>query len=208
MTAKATGRRTPRVTTKRITRFMLSTGLLVGATGTIGLVATSTPATALNSPITIAYITSVTGEGAVRARMDHRRGLQGKDRPPECRRGGERSQVVPLIIDDQTSPTAIATAVQDADSKAFAIVSQSPLFFFAAKYPQQAGVPVTGLYSDGPVWGQQPYTNILRPTSAASPEVPVTTWPGISSDTGPKRRHLRLRDLAIIEPAAIERPIR
>ena len=49
----------------------------------------------------------------------------------------------------------------EADSKAFGIVSQSPLFFLAAKYPKQAGVPVTGSYDDGPEWGTQPYTNMF-----------------------------------------------
>ena len=39
MKARATGRRTSGPTTKRLTRLMLSTGLLIGATGTVGLVA-------------------------------------------------------------------------------------------------------------------------------------------------------------------------
>ncbi len=88
-------------------------------------------------------------------------------------------KIVPLIIDDQTSPTAIATAVQEADSKAFGIVSQSPLFFLAAKYPQQAGVPVTGSYSDGPEWGEQPYTNMFAAdVGSLNPKYPVTTLAG------------------------------
>ena len=178
MKARATGRRTSGATTKRLTRLMLSTGLLIGATGTVGLVATSAPATASNSPITIAYITSVTGEGAsedgtspgaFKARID----LQNAE-------GGVNGhKIIPLIIDDQTSPTAIATAVQEADSKAFAIVSQSPLFFLAAKYPQQAGVPVTGSYSDGPEWGEQPYTNMFAAdVGSLNPKYPVTTLAG------------------------------
>ncbi len=50
-------------------------------------------------------------------------------------------KLVPLIIDDQTSPTEIATGVQQAVSKAFGIVSQSPLFFLAAKYRPGGGRP-------------------------------------------------------------------
>ena len=137
----------------------------------------ATAATAA-TPITIAYITSVTGEGAsedgtspgaFKARVD----LQNAE-------GGVNGhKIVPLIIDDQTSPTAIATAVQAADSKAFGIVSQSPLLFLAAKYPQQAGVPVTGSYSDGPEWGEQPYTNMFAAdVGSLNPKYPVTTLAG------------------------------
>jgi branched-chain amino acid transport system substrate-binding protein len=88
-------------------------------------------------------------------------------------------KLVPLIIDDQTSPSAVATAVQEADSKAFAIVSQSPLFFLAAKYPQQQGIPVTGSYSDGPEWGEKPYTNMFAAdVGSLNPKYPVTTLAG------------------------------
>ncbi len=88
-------------------------------------------------------------------------------------------KLVPLIIDDQTSPTLIATAVQSADSKAFGIVSQSPLFFLAAKYPQQAGVPVTGTYDDGPEWGTKPYTNMFASDNGSvDPKYPVNTLLG------------------------------
>ena len=90
-------------------------------------------------------------------------------------------KLVPLILDDQTNPSLIATAVQEADSKAFAIVSQSPLFFLAAKYPQAAGVPVTGSYSDGPEWGEQPYTNMFAADAGSlDPKYPVNTELGRS----------------------------
>ena len=125
----------------------------------------ATAATAA-TPITIAYITSVTGEGAsedgtspgaFKARVD----LQNAE-------GGVNGhKIVPLIIDDQTSPTAIATAVQEADSKAFGIVSQSPLFFLAAKYPQQAGVPVTGRTATVPNGASSPTPTCSPLTSAA-----------------------------------------
>ena len=126
----------------------------------------STTPTAVNgaqgsaAPITLAYITDLTGEGASEnasspAGFDARIDLQNSE-------GGVNGhKLVPLVIDDQTSPSEIATAVQEADSKAFGIVSQSPLFFLAAKYPQEAGVPVTGSYDDGPEWGEQPYTNMF-----------------------------------------------
>ena len=88
-------------------------------------------------------------------------------------------KLVGLVIDDQTSPSEIATAVQEADSKAFGIVSQSPLFFLAAKYPNQAGVPVTGTYDDGPEWGTQPYTNMFASDEGSvNPKYPVNTQIG------------------------------
>lgn len=130
------------------------------------------------SPITIAYISSLTGEaspqfatspGAFKARLD----LQNAE-------GGVNGhKLIPLVIDDQTSPTEIATAVQEADSKAFAIVSQSPLFFLAAKYPQEQGIPVTGAYSDGPEWGEQPYTNMFASDEGSvDPKYPANTLQG------------------------------
>jgi branched-chain amino acid transport system substrate-binding protein len=147
--------------------------LVIGAT-----VATERAASASPAPITIAYITDLTGEGAsengtspagFKARID----LQNAE-------GGVNGhKLVPLIIDDQTSPSAIATAVQEADSKAFGIVSQSPLFFLAAKYPQQAGVPVTGTYDDGPEWGEKPYTNMFASDlGSVNPKYPVNTLLG------------------------------
>jgi len=140
--------------------------------------ATAAPAAASPAPITIAYVTSVTGPGgsedgtspgAFKARI----ALQNAE-------GGVNGhKLVPLVIDDQTSPSQIATAVQEADSKAFGIVSQSPLFFLAAKYPQQQGIPVTGSYSDGPEWGQQPYTNMFAAdVGSLDPKYPVTTLAG------------------------------
>ena len=88
-------------------------------------------------------------------------------------------KLVPLVLDDQTNPSSIATVVQEADSKAFGIVSQSPLFFLAAKYPNQAGVPVTGSYDDGPEWGTQPYTNMFAADEGSvDPKYPVNTQIG------------------------------
>ena len=133
---------------------------------------------ASDSPITIAYITDLTGEGASEngnspAGFDARIALQNAE-------GGVHGhKLVGLVIDDQTSPSQIATAVQEADSKAFGIVSQSPLFFLAAKYPNQAGVPVTGSYDDGPEWGTQPYTNMFASDEGSvNPKYPVNTQIG------------------------------
>ena len=59
------------------------------------------------------------------------------------------------------------------------IVSESPVFFLAAKYAQQAGVPVTGDDSDGPEWGEQPYTNMFASVyGSLDPSYPVNTMYG------------------------------
>jgi branched-chain amino acid transport system substrate-binding protein len=130
------------------------------------------------APITIAYISSLTGVGAsedstsvvgFEARLDLQNAQGGVD----------GHKLVPLILDDQTNPSSIATDVQEADSKAFGIVSQSPLFFLADKYPQAAGGPVTGSYDDGPEWGQQPYTNMFAAdVGSVDPNYPVNTQAG------------------------------
>ena len=155
--------------------------LAAAATGLpLALVAsTPTPASASPAPITIAYITSLTGPGSPEdasspAGFEARLDLQNAE-------GGVHGRkLVPLVLDDQTSPSSIATVVQEADSKAFGIVSQSALFFLAAKYPNQAGVPVTGSYDDGPEWGTKPYqTNMFASDEGSvNPAYPVNTQIG------------------------------
>ncbi|MGO9857441.1 MAG: ABC transporter substrate-binding protein [Acidimicrobiales bacterium] len=141
----------------------------------VGATATATTAGASPAPITIAYITDLTGEGASE-NASSPAGFEARLDMQNAEGGVNGHKLVPLVIDDQTSPTEIATAVQEADSKAFGIVSQSPLFFLAAKYPNQAGVPVTGTYDDGPEWGTQPYTNMFASDEGSvDPKYPVNT---------------------------------
>ena len=145
---------------------------IVGVAGTEGATAAGAAA-ASGSPLTIVMITSLTGEGASEfstspAGFDARIALQNAE-------GGVHGHKISgVILDDQTSPTEIVTAVQDALSKgAVGIVSESPLFFLAAKYPNQAGMPVTGGFFDGPEWGTQPYTNMFAADAGSvDPEVP------------------------------------
>jgi branched-chain amino acid transport system substrate-binding protein len=142
------------------------------------LATTPTPAGASGSPITIAYVTSVTGPGAPEDGSSPA-GFKARIELQNAEGGVHGHKLVPLVIDDQTSPSQISTATQEADSKAFAIVSQSPLFFLAAKYPHQQGVPVTGSYSDGPEWGTQPYTNMFASDNGSvDPKYPVNTQLG------------------------------
>jgi branched-chain amino acid transport system substrate-binding protein len=138
----------------------------------------STPAAASPAPITVAYVTSISGLGAAEDASSPA-GFKARIALQNAEGGVHGHKLIPLVIDDQTSPTAVVTAVQEADSKAFAIVSQSPLFFLAAKYPQQAGIPVTGSFSDGPEWGQQPYTNMFASDAGSvDPKYPVNTQAG------------------------------
>jgi branched-chain amino acid transport system substrate-binding protein len=163
---------------KRRTMIPVSLSMLAGLPllliGTTAVTASAAPA-----PITIAYITDLTGEGGSENGTSPA-GFEARLDMQNAEGGVNGHRLVPLIIDDQTSPTEIATAVQSAISKgAFGIVSQSPLMFLAAKYPQQAGMPVTGTYDDGPEWGQQPYTNMFAADNGSvDPKYPVNTQLG------------------------------
>jgi branched-chain amino acid transport system substrate-binding protein len=143
------------------------------------MMASPVSAAASRQPLTIAYITSLTGLGASQdggsqagflARIDLQNSMGGV----------HGHKLVPMVIDDQTSPTAVVTGVQDAISKGvIGIVSQSALFFLADKYPQEAGIPVTGSYDDGPEWGEQPFTNMFSSDhGSVDPKYPVNTLVG------------------------------
>jgi branched-chain amino acid transport system substrate-binding protein len=138
------------------------------------------PASAATQPITIALITSLTGPAAPEY-SDSPAGFRARIALQNARGGVNGHKIVGLVIDDQTSPTTVATAVQDAISKgALGIVANSALFFAAAKYPQQAGIPVTGNFSDGPEWGEQPYTNMFASDDGSvNPKYPVNTGAGL-----------------------------
>ncbi len=141
----------------------------------VSLGAAATTAAASQAPITIAYITDLTGEGAAENSASPA-GFEARIDMQNAEGGVNGHKIVPLVIDDQTSPAEITTAVQDADSKAFGIVAQSPVFFLAAKYPQEAGMPVTGAYTDGPEWGTQPYTNMFASDEGSvDPKYPANT---------------------------------
>jgi ABC-type branched-subunit amino acid transport system substrate-binding protein len=149
-------------------------GLLVGS---ISLVPTSAGATP--APITLALVTSLTGPAAAEY-TGSPAGFDARIAEQNAMGGVDGHKLVPLVIDDQTSPSAVATAVQEAISKgALGIVAASPLFFLAAKYPQHAGVPVTGSYSDGQEWGEKPYTNMFASDlGSVDPTLPVNTLEG------------------------------
>ena len=142
-------------------------------------VSSAPSASASPAPITLALVTSLTGPSAPETSSDPA-GFLARIALQNAEGGVNGHKLVPLVIDDQTSPSEIVTGVQSALSKgAFGIVSASPLFFLAAKYPQQQGVPVTGSYTDGPEWGQQPYTNMFSSDlGSVDPSYPVNTLEG------------------------------
>jgi branched-chain amino acid transport system substrate-binding protein len=149
-------------------------GLLTAASGVAAV-----QASAAKSPITLAYITSLTGLGAPED-AGTQAGFIARIDLQNSKGGVNGHKLVPLVIDDQSSPTVITTAVNDALSKgAFGIVSQSGTFFLADKIPEQAGVPVTGSYDDGPEWGEQPFTNMFASDhGSVDPKYPVNTLVG------------------------------
>jgi branched-chain amino acid transport system substrate-binding protein len=121
-------------------------------------------------------ITSLTGEGASEF-SDAPAGFNARVALQNAEGGIDGHKINGVILDDQTSPTQIATAVQDAVSKNPAgIVSISPLFFLGDKYPQQAGLPVTGGFFDGPEWGTPPFTNMFSSdVGSLNTKYPVNT---------------------------------
>ena len=152
--------------------------VLIGVPMT-GAAADQASASTAKAPITIALITSLTGPAATEFASDPSGFLARMDLQ-NANGGIDGHKLVPLVIDDETSPTAIDTAVEEAISKgAVGIVSASALFFLAAKTAQQAGVPVTGTYSDGQEWGEQPYTNMFSSDEGSlNPTLPVNTLEG------------------------------
>lgn len=152
---------------------LMAGGMTIGA---VGALSDTAGAATSEPPITLAMISSLTGPGAAEFSQAPA-GFKARIALQNAEGGVNGHKLVGLVLDDQTSPTAIATAVQDALAKgAFGIVSTSPLFFLAAKTPQQQGVPVTGGFFDGPEWGTQPYTNMFAADAGSvDPKYPVNT---------------------------------
>src|SRR3984957_942345 len=153
--------------------------LSVAGIAGLGSQGASAATAASKSTVTIAYVCDCTGPGgpedigapgAFRARVDLQNAMGGVD--------GHKLSV--LVLDDATSPTQDATAVQDAVSHGvIGIVADTALFFSGAKYAQQAGIPVTGSFQDGPEWGEQPYTNMFASDNGSvDPKYPVNTQIG------------------------------
>ena len=164
--------RRSRVTTTVLLASLVSLPLLL-----VGTTASATSAG--KSPLTVALVLSQTGQAATQD-VGGVQGFEARLDLENSMGGVNGHKLVPLILDDQTSPTTVVTAVQEAIAKgAIGIVSNSALFFLADKYPQEAGVPVTGTNTDGPEWGQQPFTNMFSSDfGSVDPTYPASTLQG------------------------------
>ena len=89
-------------------------------------------------------------------------------------------KLVPLVLDDQTSPTTIVTAVEDAIAKdAIGIVSDSALFFLADKFPNRRAYPSparTPMVQSGV--SSRSRTCSPLTSAASTPQYPASTLQG------------------------------
>ena len=156
-------------------RFWLTLVAMCGVVGTVG-VASSPAGAAGGSPITLGLICSCTGPAG-----PEYQGVQGAFQARiavQNAQGGVNGHKIQTIFeDDATNPAQDPTAVQTVLSKhVLGIVAVNAVFFGGAKFANQAGVPVTGASSDGPEWGQPPYTNMFASdTGSIDPKYPVNT---------------------------------
>lgn len=140
------------------------------------LVVGASPASSSGTPLDVTYISSLTGPAATEY-GNSQQGCTARVDLQNAEGGVDGRKIRLSVVDDQTNPTLTSTAVQGAISKgAIGIVANSPLFYLAAKYAQQAGMPVTGNSSDGPEWGEQPYTNMFDAfRGSENPATPVNS---------------------------------
>jgi branched-chain amino acid transport system substrate-binding protein len=80
--------------------------------------------------------------------------------------GGVNGRQIKLeVADSQSSPAVVQTAARELVERksVFGIVSDSAIFFGAAPYLTQVGIPVTGNQLDGPEWGSSPNMFTVTP---------------------------------------------
>lgn len=156
-----------------LTRILLAGATLVALVGVLG--ASSNNASASNAPIKIALITSETGIAGPEFATSPQ-GFLARIDLQNAQGGINGRKIDPIVINDQGSLTDVVTATQQVISEgALGIVNDTPFFFAAYKYPQQAGIPVTGGSFDGYEWGLQPNTNMFASdTGSLNPDAPVS----------------------------------
>ena len=161
----------------RLGKLGLAALAMAAASGVTPILGGTAGAASSSAPLTIVMITSLTGPGSSEF-ANTPPGFNARIAMQNAEGGVNGHKIKGIILDDQTSPSAITTAVQNALSKnPIGIVSISPLFFLAAKYPNQAGMPVTGGFFDGPEWGTPPYQSNMFAADVGSldPKYPVNT---------------------------------
>ena len=160
-------------------------------------------ATASGTPINVGYVYPATGSLAA-SYVNAPDGLKAYFNAINAE-GGYHGHPLKLIVeDDQSTPTGSQTAVQILlNDHVTYIVTGSPFFFESDKAVQQAGIPVIGALTDGPEWGQQPFTNMFDLRGGVNP-----TYTGVADITGATFfKHIgvtKLAALAIgISPSAV-----
>ena len=135
--------------------------------------------TPTGSDYKLALVSSVTGTAAPQF-GDTPQGFNAAIGEINAAGGAGGHKLVGKVYDDATSPTQITTVVQKAISDGNQmIISVTPLMFLAAKFPQQAGLPVVGGGFDGFEWGTPGYENMFASdTGSVNPENPPTTLAG------------------------------
>jgi len=98
-------------------------------------------------------------------------------------------KIIWAVADSQSSPTGAETAIKDLveTQHVFAIAENSALFFAAAPYLQQNGIPATGQSLDGPEWCEQPNTNLFDVDGNCNPKEPAYTDGGFWKSIGAKK---------------------
>jgi branched-chain amino acid transport system substrate-binding protein len=160
-------------------RKMIGTAVALFAMTLTPITLIESSASAAPAPIKIALVTSLTGAAA--SEFSHSaQGFNARIALQNAMGGVNGHKIEGIVIDDQTSPSSDPTAVKDAVSKGVTgIVSVSPIFFLGAKYAQEAGIPVTGGFFDGPEWGTKPYTNMFSSDAGSvDPKYPVSSLYG------------------------------
>ncbi len=149
----------------------------------------SAAASATPAPLTIALINDVTGAAASNTAGTN--GVFQSAIAAQNAAGGINGhKLVGTVIDTQTNPALAATGVQEAIQKGdIGIVSNSYLMDLVAKYPNQAGMPVTGTSTDGKEWGTQPYLNMFAgDTGSNAANTPINTLYGeLAKQDGAKK---------------------
>jgi branched-chain amino acid transport system substrate-binding protein len=126
--------------------------------------------------VKVALVTSLTGSDSSNS-VNIPKGFAARIDAQNAAGGVNGRQIKYTTEDDQSSPTAAATAAEAAvNTGAFAVDYNSPFAFGSIKYLAGAGIPVVGGAYDGPEWGQvQTYPNMFSWTPVIYPSYPIYT---------------------------------
>ncbi|HUZ10011.1 MAG TPA: ABC transporter substrate-binding protein [Acidimicrobiales bacterium] len=138
-------------------------GAAISLTGSVCLgAAGGSAASASSSPITIGFISDITGVAASTF-QDSPGGAQARIALQNAQGGVDGHKIKLVVEDDQSSPSTNQTVSEDLvqNKGAFGVIDYSAFTFGGYKYLQQQGIPVTGGGFDGPEWNAQPNVNMF-----------------------------------------------